>query len=173
MQQHLRQHVFRSLPRPATTYDRHPDFLQHRHHLWAITCLTRGDQKCHHPAVGVDRRVDFCRPPATGTAETMTCRLARVPGGAVFPGAGGMHVSASGGGIHADLPGQRPDVVGVAEQSGVDRCPHPIRLEAGEQVVDPPPGSVAFVDIPPRASGTDAEEEVLLQSWGSRKTGVE
>lgn len=93
----------------------------------------------------------------------MPCRLARVPGRAVFSGAGGMHVPTSGGEIHADLPRQRAGVVGVAEQSGVDRCPHPIRLEAGEQVVDPPPGAVAFVDIPPGASGADAKEDAVEQ----------
>lgn len=55
----VRQHPLRASPRPATARDGYPDFLDHRHHLRTVTCLTWGDDKRHHPAVRVDAHVDL------------------------------------------------------------------------------------------------------------------
>ena len=89
--------------------------------------------------------------------------LVRVPGAAVGPGAGGVDVTAAGGGIHADLPGQFPFLLGVGEQPGVHVGPHPVGPQTNEQMVDPPPRPVAFMNIPPRATSPNTEEDAVDQ----------
>ena len=92
--------------------------------------------------------------------------LGGVAGGAVFPGAGGVNVASGGGGVHADLPGKFSLLLGVGKQPGVHVLPHPVGPEADEQVVDPPPGAVAFGDVAPRAAGAGVEEDAVDQgSW--------
>ena len=100
----------------------------------------------------------------------MMIRLPGVPEGTVLAGAGGMDMPAGSGGVHADLPGEFSLLLGVGEQPGVYVLPHSVSPETGEQVVDPPPRSVALMDITPGASGTDPEEDAVDQ--GSQVPGT-
>lgn len=93
----------------------------------------------------------------------MIGRLCGVPGDTVFPRARGMDMSAGGGGVDADLPGQFSLLLGVGKQSGVHVGPHPVGPQTNEQVVDPPPRPVAFMDIPPRATSPNTEEDAVDQ----------
>lgn len=93
----------------------------------------------------------------------MISRLGGVPGGTVLAGAGGVDMPAGGGGVHADLPGELSLLLGVSKQPGVHVRPHPACPEADEEVVDPPPGAVAFGDVAPRAAGPDPEEDAVNQ----------
>lgn len=70
--------------------------------------------------------------------------LGGVAGSTVGPGTGGVDVAPGGGGVHADLPGKFSLLLGVGKQPGVHVLPHPVGPESDEQVVDPPPGAVAF-----------------------------
>lgn len=73
-------------------------------------------------------------------------------------------VSSEGGrGIDADLPGQLPGVLVLGKQPGMHVLTHPVGPETDEQVVDPPPGSVAFGDVPPGTTGPDPEEDAVDQ----------
>lgn len=93
----------------------------------------------------------------------MISRLCGVPGGTIFPRARGVDMAPGGSGIHADLPGQFPFLLGVGEQPGVHVGPHPVGPQTNEQMVDPPPRPVTFMNIPPRATSPNTEEDAVDQ----------
>ena len=93
----------------------------------------------------------------------MMVRLPRVPGDTVLARTCGVDMPAGGRGIDADLPGELSGVLGLGKQPGMHLLPHPVSPEPDEQVVDPPPRSVAFGDVAPGTAGTDAEEDAVDQ----------
>lgn len=86
-----------------------------------------------------------------------------MPNGAVMPCSGGVDMATAGGGIDADLPGEFSLLLGVGEQPGMDVLPYSVGPQADKQVIDPPPGAVAFMDVPPGAAGPDSEEDAVDQ----------
>src|SRR3954451_11428076 len=85
------------------------------------------------------------------------------PVAAVASCAGGVHMSAGGGGVHRHPPGHLPNGVRVSDQRLLDVCPDPAQLPAREQRVHPPPRPVAGRNITPRAAHPDPEPDPVDQ----------
>lgn len=82
----------------------------------------------------------------------MMRRFFWVAGGTAFPCTIGVDMPTTGRRIQADLPGQLSLLLGMSQEPGVHRFPHPYGMETDKQAIDPPPRPVALKGRPARGN---------------------